>query len=63
MNTRTWFVVIRWRKQKMVGVLVKQLPECRLRAFFNHIDPAMKTMAGLLRQRRWTDEIMQLPNT
>jgi uncharacterized protein len=31
--------------------------------FFNHIDPAMKTMAGLLRQGRFADEIMQLPNT
>ena len=28
--------------------------------FFNHIDPAMKIMAGLLRQGRWADEIMQL---
>jgi uncharacterized protein len=28
--------------------------------FFNHIDPAMKTMAALLRQGRWADEIMQL---
>ena len=28
--------------------------------FFNHIDPAMKTMAGLLRQGRFADEIMQL---
>ena len=26
--------------------------------FFNHIDPAMKTMAALLRQGRWADEIM-----
>jgi uncharacterized protein len=31
--------------------------------FFNHIDPAMRTMAGLLRQGRFADEIMQLPNT
>jgi serine-type anaerobic sulfatase-maturating enzyme len=31
--------------------------------FFNHIDPAMKTMAGLLRQGRFADEIMQLRNT
>ncbi len=31
--------------------------------FFNHIDPAMKTMAGLLRQGRFADEVMQLPNT
>lgn len=31
--------------------------------FFKHIDPAMKTMAGLLRQGRFADEIMQLPNT
>jgi uncharacterized protein len=29
-------------------------------AFFKHIDPAMKTMANLLRQGRWADEIMQL---
>jgi serine-type anaerobic sulfatase-maturating enzyme len=28
--------------------------------FFNHIDPAMKTMAGLLRQGRFADEIMRL---
>ena len=28
--------------------------------FFSHIDPAMKTMAGLLRQGRFADEIMQL---
>jgi uncharacterized protein len=28
--------------------------------FFNHIDPAMKIMASLLRQGRWADEIMQL---
>ena len=28
--------------------------------FFNHIDPAMKIMANLLRQGRWADEIMQL---
>jgi uncharacterized protein len=27
--------------------------------FFNHIDPAMKTMAGLVRQGRFADEIMQ----
>jgi len=27
--------------------------------FFNHIDPAMKIMANLLRQGRWADEIMQ----
>jgi uncharacterized protein len=27
--------------------------------FFNHIDPAMKTMVGLLRQGRWADEIVQ----
>jgi len=31
--------------------------------FFNHIDPAMKIMAGLLRQGRFADEIMQLPRT
>jgi uncharacterized protein len=30
--------------------------------FFNHIDPAMNTMAGLLRQHRFADEIMQLSN-
>jgi len=29
--------------------------------FFNHINPAMNTMAGLLRQGRFADEIMQLP--
>jgi uncharacterized protein len=29
--------------------------------FFNHITPAMNTMAGLLRQGRFADEIMQLP--
>ena len=28
--------------------------------FFNHIDPAMKTMAGLLQQGRFADEIMQM---
>ena len=28
--------------------------------FFNHINPAMNTMAGLLRQNRFADEIMQL---
>jgi len=28
--------------------------------FFNHIAPAMKMMANLLRQGRWADEIMQL---
>jgi uncharacterized protein len=28
--------------------------------FFNHIDPAMRIMADLLRQGRWADEIMQL---
>jgi uncharacterized protein len=28
--------------------------------FFNHIDPAMKTMASMLRQGRFADEIMQL---
>ena len=27
--------------------------------FFNHINPAMKTMAGLLRQGRFADEIME----
>ena len=34
--------------------------------FFNHIDAAMKIMAGLLRQGRFADEIMQMsisPNT
>jgi uncharacterized protein len=30
--------------------------------FFNHINPAMNTMAGLLRQNRFADEIMQLSN-
>jgi uncharacterized protein len=30
--------------------------------FFNHINPAMNTMAGLLRQHRFADEIMQLSN-
>ena len=29
--------------------------------FFRHIDPAMKTMAGLIRQGRFADEIMQGP--
>jgi len=29
--------------------------------FFNHIGPAMKTMAGLLRRGRFADEIMQMP--
>ncbi|MGB7945437.1 MAG: SEC-C metal-binding domain-containing protein, partial [Terriglobales bacterium] len=36
------------------------------KAFFNHIDAAMKIMAGLLRQGRFADEIMQMsisPNT
>jgi uncharacterized protein len=28
--------------------------------FFNHVDPAMKIMATLLRQGRWADEIMHL---
>ena len=28
--------------------------------FFHHIDPAMKTMAGLLQRGRWADEIMQM---
>lgn len=31
--------------------------------FFRHIDPAMKTMASLLRQGRFADEIMQMPRT
>jgi uncharacterized protein len=31
--------------------------------FFNHINPAMNTMAGLLRQNRYADEIMQLPES
>lgn len=31
------------------------------RAFFTHIDQPMKTMAGLLKQGRFADEIMQLP--
>jgi uncharacterized protein len=30
------------------------------KAFFNHIDPAMKTMAALLRQGRFADEIMKM---
>lgn len=30
------------------------------RAFFTHIDPSMKTMAGLLRNGRYADEIMAL---
>jgi uncharacterized protein len=30
--------------------------------FFNHITPAMNTMAGLLRRGRFADEIMQLPS-
>ncbi len=30
------------------------------KAFFNHIDPAMKIMADLLRQGRFADEIMQV---
>jgi hypothetical protein len=30
------------------------------KAFFNHIHPAMKIMAGLLRQGRFADEIMQM---
>ena len=30
------------------------------KAFFNHIDAAMKIMAGLLRQGRFADEIMQM---
>jgi uncharacterized protein len=28
--------------------------------FFNHIEPAMKTMAGLLRQNRFAEEIMSI---
>jgi uncharacterized protein len=31
--------------------------------FFNHITPAMNTMAGLLRQNRYADEIMQLTSS
>jgi uncharacterized protein len=31
--------------------------------FFNHINPTMNTMANLLRQGRFADEIMQLSNT
>jgi uncharacterized protein len=31
--------------------------------FFHHIGPAMQTMAGLLREGRYADEIMQLPDT
>jgi len=33
------------------------------KAFFTHIDPSMKTMADLLRQGRYADEIMQQPDT
>ncbi len=33
------------------------------KAFFNHIDPAMKIMAGLLRQGRFADEITQMYTT
>jgi uncharacterized protein len=29
--------------------------------FFTHIEPAMNTMAGLIRQNRFADEIMQMP--
>jgi uncharacterized protein len=32
------------------------------KAFFRHIDPTMQTMAGLLRQGRFADEIMQMPS-
>ena len=32
------------------------------KAFFRHIDPAMKIMAGLLRQGRYADEILQHPD-
>ena len=32
------------------------------KAFFTHIDGPMKTMAGLLRQGRYADEIMQVAN-
>jgi uncharacterized protein len=31
--------------------------------FFSHINPAMNTMAGLLRQNRYADEIMRLPGS
>jgi uncharacterized protein len=31
--------------------------------FFHHINPAMNTMAGLLRQNRFADEIMQMSNS
>jgi uncharacterized protein len=31
--------------------------------FFNHINPAMKTMASLLRKNRFADEIMQLSHS
>ena len=30
------------------------------KAFFNHVDRPMRTMANLLRQGRYADEIMQL---
>jgi uncharacterized protein len=33
------------------------------KAFFNHIDPAMRLMADLLRQGRFADEIMQMHNS
>lgn len=32
------------------------------KAFFTHIDKPVKTMAGLLKQGRYADEIMQMPN-
>ena len=33
-----------------------------LKAFFTHIDKPMKTMASLLKQGRYADEIMQMPD-
>lgn len=32
------------------------------KAFFTHIDKPMKTMASLLKQGRYADEIMQMPD-
>jgi hypothetical protein len=33
------------------------------RAFFQHIDGSMRTMADLVRKRRYADEIMALPSS
>jgi uncharacterized protein len=33
------------------------------KAYFSHIDAAMKIMAGLLRTGRFADEIMQMPTS